>query len=165
MRHNREEVIACTIQEYKLLDELVSDLSDAQWEKPVPRPATKDPWTVKDALAYITIGRRMWPDRPEGNAARPRSAAWEKPRATALSTCAGVTARRKWYWPGIGRSNKRFWKHSELRQRPGSAVVSTSPNGRLTWTVIPRTTRSGISSAPWMAKISRGRLCNMKHDV
>jgi hypothetical protein len=54
MRHTREEVIQRTIQEFDLLDQLVADLSEADWQRPLPRPETKDPWTVKDALAHIT---------------------------------------------------------------------------------------------------------------
>jgi len=54
MRHTRDEIIARTIQEFDLLDQLVAHLSEADWQRPVPRPETKDPWTVKDALAHIT---------------------------------------------------------------------------------------------------------------
>jgi hypothetical protein len=54
MRHTREEVIQRTIQEYELLDHLVANLSDEDWEQPLLRPETKDPWTVKDALAHVT---------------------------------------------------------------------------------------------------------------
>jgi hypothetical protein len=54
MRHTREEVIQRTIQEFDLLDQLVANLSEADWQRPLPRPETKDPWTVKDALAHIT---------------------------------------------------------------------------------------------------------------
>ena len=54
MRHNRDEVIERTIQEFELLDNRVSGLSDEEWQKPLLRPETKDPWTVKDALAHIT---------------------------------------------------------------------------------------------------------------
>lgn len=54
MHHTREEVIARTIQEFELLDRLVAGLSDEQWQQPVSRPETKDPWTVKDVLAHIT---------------------------------------------------------------------------------------------------------------
>lgn len=54
MRHNREEVIERTIREFELLDKLVSGLSVEDWERPLPRPETKAPWTVKDALAHIT---------------------------------------------------------------------------------------------------------------
>ena len=54
MRHTRDEVIERTIQEYKLLDKLVAGLSDEEWERALLRPETKDPWTVKDALAHIT---------------------------------------------------------------------------------------------------------------
>jgi hypothetical protein len=54
MRHTREKVIRRTIQEFDLLDHLVANLSNEDWQCFVPRPETKDPWTVKDALAHIT---------------------------------------------------------------------------------------------------------------
>jgi hypothetical protein len=54
MRHNRDEVIQRTIQEYEELDKLVEGLTEEEWEMLVPRSETKDPWTVKDALAHIT---------------------------------------------------------------------------------------------------------------
>ena len=54
MHHTREEVIQRTIEEFELLDKLVANLSDEEWGRLVPRPETRDPWTVKDALAHIT---------------------------------------------------------------------------------------------------------------
>lgn len=54
MRHSREEVIKRTIREFKLLDRLVAGLAKEDWKRLVPRPETKAPWTVKDALAHIT---------------------------------------------------------------------------------------------------------------
>jgi uncharacterized damage-inducible protein DinB len=54
MRHNRDEVIERAIREFELLDNLVAKLSEEDWKKPLPRSETKDPWTVKDALAHIT---------------------------------------------------------------------------------------------------------------
>ncbi len=54
MRHKRDEVIERAIREYKLLDRLVANLTSEDWKRLVPRPETKDPWTVKDALAHIT---------------------------------------------------------------------------------------------------------------
>jgi hypothetical protein len=54
MRHRREEVIERTIREFELLDRLVAVLSEEDWNRPLPRPAGKDPWTVKDALVHIT---------------------------------------------------------------------------------------------------------------
>ncbi len=53
MHHTREEVLKRAIKEFELLDQLVSNLTDEQWERLVPRPEGKDPWTVKDALAHI----------------------------------------------------------------------------------------------------------------
>ncbi len=54
MRHTREQVIERTVQEFQRLDRLVNNLTDEAWNRPVPRPETKDPWTVKDVLAHIT---------------------------------------------------------------------------------------------------------------
>ena len=54
MRHSREEVIERAIREFRLLDQLVARLADEDWERLLVRPETKDPWTVKDALAHIT---------------------------------------------------------------------------------------------------------------
>lgn len=54
MHHTREEVIKRTIQEFERLDYLVNNLNDEDWNRLLPRPETKDPWTVKDALAHIT---------------------------------------------------------------------------------------------------------------
>jgi len=54
MRHNREEVIQRTIREFELLDHLATNLTDEEWNRPLRRPESKDPWTVKDALAHIT---------------------------------------------------------------------------------------------------------------
>jgi hypothetical protein len=54
MHHTRDEVIQRTIEEFKMLDDLVAGLSAADWAKPLRRPETKDPWMVKDALAHIT---------------------------------------------------------------------------------------------------------------
>jgi hypothetical protein len=54
MRHTRAEVIKRTIREFELLDRLVSKLTNEEWKRLLPRPETKDPWTVKDALVHIT---------------------------------------------------------------------------------------------------------------
>ena len=55
MRHSREEVIERTIREFEILDRLVAALSEEDWNRPLLRPAGKDPWTVKDALVHITF--------------------------------------------------------------------------------------------------------------
>jgi mycothiol maleylpyruvate isomerase-like protein len=53
MKHTRKEVTERTLREDRLLDRLVTRLKPADWRRRVPRPETKDPWTVKDALAHI----------------------------------------------------------------------------------------------------------------
>ncbi|HUH96615.1 MAG TPA: maleylpyruvate isomerase N-terminal domain-containing protein [Anaerolineales bacterium] len=72
MTHTRKEVIRRAVREFRLLDQLVAGLTAAEWRKAVPRTGTKDPWTVKDALAHITYwkagvvrearGKRMLPE-------------------------------------------------------------------------------------------------------
>lgn len=53
MRHRKKDVIARTRREFAVLDRLVRRLRPADWTRRVPRPPTRDPWTVKDALAHI----------------------------------------------------------------------------------------------------------------
>jgi hypothetical protein len=53
MRHTRKTVIARTRGEFSKLDRLVARLRPGDWKRRVPRPPTRDPWTVKDALAHI----------------------------------------------------------------------------------------------------------------
>src|SRR5499425_3922966 len=53
MRHTRRDVIARTRREFATLDRLLGRLRPADWARRVPRPPTRDPWTVKDALAHI----------------------------------------------------------------------------------------------------------------
>jgi len=53
MRHTRREVVDRTVREFEQLERLVLRLRPADWRRRVPRPETKDPWTVKDALAHI----------------------------------------------------------------------------------------------------------------
>jgi hypothetical protein len=53
MRHTRGEVTERTVHEFSALDELVARLRPGDWQRLVPRPETRDPWTVKDALVHI----------------------------------------------------------------------------------------------------------------
>jgi hypothetical protein len=53
MRHTREDVIERSQREFKRLEQVVKRLGTADWRRRVPRPETKDPWTIKDALAHI----------------------------------------------------------------------------------------------------------------
>ncbi len=54
MRHTRKEVIDRIVHEYKLLDRRIAKLTRKEWNLFLIRPESKDPWTVKDALAHIT---------------------------------------------------------------------------------------------------------------
>ena len=54
MRHTRSDVIRRATREFKLLDALVANLTDEEWNQRLPRPESKDPWTVKDALVHVT---------------------------------------------------------------------------------------------------------------
>jgi hypothetical protein len=42
------------MREFELLDHLVASFTDVDWERLLLRPETKEPWTVKDAIAHIT---------------------------------------------------------------------------------------------------------------
>src|SRR5438309_6467079 len=53
MRHTRQDVVERTEREFERLDRLISSLAPGEWAKRVPRPETRDPWTVKDAVAHI----------------------------------------------------------------------------------------------------------------
>ena len=53
MRHTRAEVVERTIREFERLDGLIAGLTDADWTRPLPRAETRDPWTVKDAVAHV----------------------------------------------------------------------------------------------------------------
>jgi len=52
--HTRAELIQRAAREFKTLHQLVSRLGGDEWNRRLPRPETKDPWTVKDALVHIT---------------------------------------------------------------------------------------------------------------
>ena len=53
MRHTRAGVVERTQREFEALDALVAGLQPADWARLVPRPETRDPWTLKDALVHI----------------------------------------------------------------------------------------------------------------
>lgn len=90
MRHTRAEVIRRAIREFKLLDRLDSKLTNEEWKRLLPRPETKDPWTVKDALVHITYQRPMW-SGPSGNNADPTMSA-VYPQTTLIVSCISVGA-------------------------------------------------------------------------
>jgi hypothetical protein len=54
MNQARVVLIARAMREFEMPDLLVANISDEDWERPLIRPESKDPWTVKDALAHIT---------------------------------------------------------------------------------------------------------------
>jgi hypothetical protein len=53
MRHSRQEVLERTLREFEALDGLIARLEPDDWNWPVPRPESKDPWTIKDTLVHI----------------------------------------------------------------------------------------------------------------
>jgi hypothetical protein len=69
MRHNRQQVIERAIREFELLDRLIANLTDEEWSRLLVRSESKDPWTIKDAVAHIThwkagVGRIARGERP-----------------------------------------------------------------------------------------------------
>jgi hypothetical protein len=53
VRHTRAGVVERTVREFEALDELVARLQLEDWTRLVPRPETRDPWTLKDAFVHI----------------------------------------------------------------------------------------------------------------
>jgi hypothetical protein len=51
--HTRATITERTVREFEALDRVASGLQPADWDRRVPRPETRDPWTVKDALVHI----------------------------------------------------------------------------------------------------------------
>ena len=41
------------MHEFDQLDELIARLEPADWQRNVPRPETRDPWTIKDTIVHI----------------------------------------------------------------------------------------------------------------
>ena len=60
MRHTRQEIIKRTIQEFELLDHLVSNLSDGDWSRLLTRSETKVPLDSERCTGthYPLEGRR-----------------------------------------------------------------------------------------------------------
>ena len=103
MYHTRNEVIERTIREFELLDQLLVGLRDKDWERLLIRTGTKDPWSVKDAVAHIThwkadVARSVRRQRrPAG------SAGWRRTKPTISSICAGMSVLLRMCLPGTGR--------------------------------------------------------------
>jgi hypothetical protein len=71
MTHTRNEVVKRAIREFRLLDRLVAGLTAAEWKQAVPRPETREPWTVKGALAHITYWKAGVTREARGKPASP----------------------------------------------------------------------------------------------
>jgi hypothetical protein len=52
-RHSRASITDRAMREFEALDQAVARLQPADWDRLVPRPETRDAWTVKDALVHI----------------------------------------------------------------------------------------------------------------
>jgi hypothetical protein len=55
-----------TTAEFEALERLVARLGAEEWKRPVPRPESRDPWTVKDALAHIVHWKHLTARRLQG---------------------------------------------------------------------------------------------------
>lgn len=47
-------MIRRAIYEFEILDQLAANLSEVDWQRFIPRPETRDPWTIKDTLSHVT---------------------------------------------------------------------------------------------------------------
>ena len=52
------EMLALAQREFEALDALLARLRPEDWSRPVPRPETRDPWTVKDAVAHVVFWKQ-----------------------------------------------------------------------------------------------------------
>src|SRR2546425_5257401 len=127
MRHTRKGVTERTLREFRLLDRLVKRLNPADWRRHVPRPETRDPWTVKDALAHILY----WKEHSS--------------RSTPSSTSDGAAAGRPMCWPDIGGFTTTLCGRFAIDRLSGSGGGSAGPIGRATSMGIRPGTGSGIS--------------------
>lgn len=57
--HTRDQVVQRTVVEFELLDRLIGRLQEEDWERRVPRPEGRDPWTVRDALVHIVWWKEL----------------------------------------------------------------------------------------------------------
>ena len=48
-----------TVEEFDQLDRLIGRLWQGDWDRRVPRPEGRDPWTVKDALVHIVWWKEL----------------------------------------------------------------------------------------------------------
>jgi len=48
-----------TVEEFDQLDRLIGGLRPEDWDRRVPRPEGRDPWTVKDALVHIVWWKEL----------------------------------------------------------------------------------------------------------
>ena len=53
MRYTRADVLEREAREHEALERLLANLRAGDWARLVQRPETRDPWTVKDAVAHI----------------------------------------------------------------------------------------------------------------
>jgi len=59
MRHTKDNVVRRTVDEFEQLDGLIRRLRPGDWDRTVPRPEGRDPWTVKDALVHIVWWKEL----------------------------------------------------------------------------------------------------------
>jgi len=70
--HRREDVVARAQREFELLESAIARLTLEDWQRPVPRRETRDPWTIKDALAHVTY----WKEHHARSVRKERQPAW-----------------------------------------------------------------------------------------
>jgi len=104
MRHTRTEVVARTRHEFAALDRLVARLRPADWTRRVPRPPTREPWTVKDALAHIVYWKEHSARVFRGERRLPEMRGLDVNQINRPSTDAGGDGDRASSWRGIAVS-------------------------------------------------------------
>jgi hypothetical protein len=66
MRYTKADMLSLVQREFDELDQLVGGLRLGDWERPVPRSESFDPWSVKDALAHIVHWKHLTARRIRG---------------------------------------------------------------------------------------------------
>ena len=84
MRHTGQDVVERTEREFECLDRLISSLAPGEWANRVPRPETRDPWTVKDTVAHIVYWKSHTARVIRGERRSPEMRGLDVPRINAL---------------------------------------------------------------------------------
>src|SRR2546428_1147570 len=155
MRHTRKDVTERTQREFRLLDRLVKRLKPADWRRRVPRPETKDPWTVQDALAHIIYWKQHSAHVFRGEKRPSEMRGLEVNQINALIYRRWRNRRPADVVAWHGRVQVEVIQPSRPERMTGSVGGNAAPIGPATSTATQHGTVSGISRLPLRPGSSR----------